>query len=97
MSDMDGLIVKEPFATQLVTGKKTIEYRSTVLPKNKTNKKIFIMNKGRLLGYVVFSHFEDDDDQYLWIVSESKQFSPYMKYKHKNGTIIWVNDVVPID
>lgn len=90
---MDGLIVKEPFATQLVTGKKIYEYRSKPLPKNKTNVKVFILNKGRVLGYVVFDDCDSDDGEYYWHVSECKAFSPYMKYNHKNGCIIWINDV----
>ena len=97
MDIMDGLIVKEPFATSLVTGLKKYEYRSTPLPKNKTNVKIFILNKGRVLGYVVFykdvQYNDEDGSGREWHVSENKRFSPYMKYKHKNGCIIWINDV----
>jgi len=96
---MDGLIVKEPFATELVTGKKDCEYRTKPLPKGKKYVKIFILNKGRVLGYVIFDRVEiipngsDFSDSYGYHVSESKQFSPYMKYKHKKGCIIWINDV----
>lgn len=92
---MDGLIVKEPFATQLVTGKKKYEYRSKPLPKNKTNVSVLILNKGRVLGYVNFDYdkYDEDDEIHKWHVDEYKQFSPYMKYKHKNGCIIWINDV----
>lgn len=92
---MDGLIVKEPFATLLVTGKKDVELRKKPLPKNKTGVKIFILNKGRILGYVVFqgSFYDDDDELYHYFVQERKQYSPYMKYIHKNGCQIWINNV----
>ena len=89
---MDGLIVKEPFATQLVKGEKDIEYRSTSLPENKRLIDVFILNKGRVLGTVMFDN-TFSDDKYEWSVVKHKQFSPYMKYKHKNGCIIWINDV----
>lgn len=90
----DGLIVKEPYATQLVTGKKNVEFRSKPLPKYKTNVKIFILNGGFVKGYVVFSHNDIDDyGRHMYHVSEHKQFSPYMKYKHKNGCIVWINNV----
>lgn len=92
---MDGLIVKEPYATQLVSGKKKIEYRSKPLPASKTNVKVFILNKGFVKGYVVFdkSTYDEDDEIYKWHVLECKQFSPYLNYVHKNGCVIWINDV----
>lgn len=92
---MDGLIVKEPFATQLVKGTKHTEFRSKPLPKLKTNVKVFILNKGKVLGYVIFGSDEYDEENniYLWDVIEYKEFSPYMNYKHKNGCVIWINNV----
>ena len=92
---MDGLIVKEPFATQLVRGEKDIEFRSTPLPKSKTKVKIFILNKGFVKGIVVFYDcvYDEDDEIYKWKVLYAKEFSPYMNYKHKNGCIIWINNV----
>jgi len=92
---MDGLIVNEPYATELVTGKKDIEYRSTKLPKNKIGKKILILNGKFAIGYVVFAgeYHNLKDNQYYWHVQEHKMFSPFLKYKHKNGCIIWINDV----
>lgn len=90
---MDGLIVKEPYATQLVTGKKDVEYRSTKLPENKRLKNVLILNKGRVLGTVMFDNGCLNVDEFEWAVVKYKQFSPYMKYDHKNGCIIWINDV----
>lgn len=92
---MDGLIVKEPYATQLVTGAKKYEYRSQPLSRHKKHRRVFILNKGRVLGTVVFDKdsYNKDDNIYKWHVLESKQFSPYMKYQHKKGCIIWINDV----
>ncbi len=92
---MDGLIVKEPFASQLVKGDKDIEYRSKPLPKLKKNVKIFILNKGFVKGIVVFydDEYDEDDKIYKWKVLYSKEFSPYLTYKHKNGCVIWINDV----
>ena len=90
---MDGLIVKQPFAKKLVRGIKEYEYRSKPLPKMKTNVKILILNSGNVLGYVVFDGDDFEDGLYKWHVLESKEFSPYMKYRHKNGCVIWINNV----
>lgn len=92
---IDGLIVKEPFALQLVTGKKDVEYRSTPLPKNKTDRTILILNGKFAIGSVTFGGQWHDvySQSYRWFVIRHKQFSPYMKYNHKNGCVIWINDV----
>ncbi len=92
---MDGLIVKEPFATQLVTGEKKFEYRKKPLPKNKIGEMIFILNKGTVKGFVVFSGQIHDkkNNIYHYIVSASTQFYDGITYKHKNGCVIWINDV----
>lgn len=92
---MDGLIVKEPFATQLVSGEKKFEYRKKPLPKNKIGQMILILNKGKVKGFVVFSGQIHDkkNNIYHYIVSGSTQFYDGATYKHKNGCVIWINDV----
>ena len=92
---MDGLIVEEPFATQLVIGQKDIEYRTKPLPLTKHGVKVFILNQGFVKGFVVFGNYSYDEDSkiFKWNVVESKEFSPYLKYKHKNGCVVWINDV----
>ncbi len=95
----DGLIVKEPFARRLVSGNKKIEFRSKPLPRNKTNVEIFVLNNGNVKGYVVFSGatYDKDNKIYKYSISKSAKFSPELKYKHKLGCIIWINDVELID
>lgn len=92
---MDGLIVKEPFATELVRGDKVIEYRTKPLPLMKRNVKVFILSKGFVKGFVVFydDEYDEDDDIFKWKVLYAKEFSPYLRYKHKNGCVVWINNV----
>ena len=92
---MDGLIVKEPYATQLVTGEKTTEFRTTKLPENKTHVKILILNGKYAIGYVQFEgeYFNEVEQTHYWQVEACKMYSPFLKYKHKNGCIIWTNNV----
>jgi len=90
---MNGLIVKEPFATQLVTGKKLTEFRTKPLPNDRIDESVYILNKGKILGTVIFMSSEKMGNLYKWLVLESKQFIPPKKYIHKNGCIIWIKDV----
>jgi len=49
---MDGLIVKQPFANQIIEGKKTWELRSRSAPKEKINKEILLLTSGNALGKI---------------------------------------------
>ena len=71
---MNGLIVKEPFATQLVTGKKLTEFRTKPLPNDRIDESIYILNKGKILGTVTFMGSEKMGNLYKWLVLESKEF-----------------------
>ncbi len=95
---MNGLIVKEPFATQLVTGKKLTEFRTKPLPNDRIDESIYILNKGKILGTVTFMGSEKMGNLYKWLVLESKEFPVKfgvkpMRYKHKQGCVIWIKDV----
>lgn len=90
---MNGLIVKEPFATQLVTGKKVSEFRTRPLPKHKIDETVYILNKGKVLGTVIFMGSQKMGNLFKWLVLESKQFIPPKKYIHKQGCVIWIKDV----
>ena len=49
---MDGLIVKQPFAEMIASGKKTWELRSRSAPKEKINKEILLLSSGYALGKI---------------------------------------------
>ena len=92
---MDGLIVREPYASQLIAGVKDTECRSTPLPADKQNRKIVILNKAFAIGTVVFSgHTYDRLTQtYQWNVEASEEYSPRIEYERKQGCAAWVKDV----
>lgn len=90
---MDGLIVMMPFARRLVKGFKKSEFRKTPLPRNKM-KRVYILNKGRILGSVVFvGEKKLGYRSYQWNCIDAKQFDPPKKYHIKKGCVIWQNDV----
>ena len=84
---MDGLIVKMPFARRLVKGFKINEIRSTPLPKNKIDKKIYILNSKKILGTVIFLGSKPiGNGYYQWMVLQANEFIPPKNYKHKKNT-----------
>ena len=91
----DGLIVKEPYATMLVRGRKKYEIRTKPLPANKTNVKILILCRGIVKGYVMFDSqlYNEDDEIFKWHVYKYGEYIPKKKYRYKNGTVIWLNNV----
>ena len=49
---MDGLIIKEPFASMIIDGGKIWELRSREPPKNKIKSKIALLSHGKVLGTI---------------------------------------------
>lgn len=94
---MDGLIVKQPYAQQLVTRKKRKEYRSTQLPKNKFSEPVLILTPqkdgGLVLGEVTFIGQLANDDGFEWIAIDGVEYNRKWKYKIKSGCVIWMKDV----
>jgi len=96
---MDGLIVKQPFATKIVKGRKKFEYRRTKIPLKKIGQTVFILTTqkdgGRIVGQATFYPSNVSDKQ--WRVIDPMIFTKPPKYKIKSGCVIWMNDVICID
>lgn len=93
----DGLIVREPYATHLVTGRKKFEFRTTKLPKDKIGVVILIAttrNDGNIIcGHVIFSGQKKNTEGWTWIVEKAVQYSEPRMYEMKPGCIIWIKDI----
>ena len=96
---MDGLIVKQPFATQLVSGKKKFEYRKTPIPKKKIGEPVYILtpkNNGyKILGTVTF--YPSNQGETTWRVIDPMKYDGEWNYVPKSGCVIWVNNVEEIN
>jgi len=95
---MDGLIVKQPYAEQLVSGKKNIEYRTRPIPDNKINKEILILTPKNeeclALGTVIFAYHQwISTRNYEWFVESPVKYQRLRYYKPKQGCVVWVKDV----
>lgn len=94
---MDGLIVRQPYAQQLVEGKKKKEFRSSKLPKNKRNTPVYIMTPlsqdGVILGQVTFVHDHDNGETHEWVAKNPVKYEKPLPYKQKFGCVVWQNNV----
>lgn len=62
---MNGLIVKQPFASWIIDGSKEWEIRSRPAPKGKINKEILLLSSGLVLGKVVITKCWEADKNIL--------------------------------
>lgn len=62
---MNGLIVKQPFASLIIDGHKEWEIRSRSAPKEKINKEILLLSSGLVLGRVVITKCWEADKNIL--------------------------------
>ena len=95
---MKGLIVREPYASQILSGEKTKEFRGR---STKIRERIAIIpaRSGTVAGTV---HLFDctgphrrsgryKDKTYIYLLKDPVKFKKPKPYKHPNGAVIWVN------
>lgn len=85
---MYGLLLKEPFGTQIVSGKKLIEYRTFNTPKRGT---IAIIHKNMILGVVdIVDVKKIEEYNYHWLLSNAEKLENPVQVNRKNGQVVWV-------
>lgn len=91
----DGLIVKQPYADEIISGVKTMEYRRKKLPDDKYYIDVYILNEGNILGTASFDKCLDGiDGTFSWHIRRVSKFPEPIKYIHPKGARSWVRDVV---
>jgi len=90
---MDGLIVRQPFADQIINGEKRFEYRDYRPPKNKMNQLLYLLSEGKAIGLVRIIDVQTREDNYAWKISVDTKFENRGLYDH-SGQIIWVKKVI---
>lgn len=90
----DGLIVKQPYADEIMSGEKTIEYRVKKLPDDKRFIDIYILSQGNILGTASFDKCIQKDDGFEWHIRRVNRFDKPIPYIHPKGARVWVRGVV---
>jgi hypothetical protein len=89
---MRALIVKDPWATEIVKGQKTIEYRNR--PTN-IRERIGIIKAGSgcVIGEVDLVDCREDPPMtyFCWGLKNAKEYKKPKPYKHPRGAQVWVN------
>jgi hypothetical protein len=94
----DGLIVKQPYANEIINGVKTIEYRAKALPDDKKFIDVYILSEGHVLGTASFDKSIQTDDGFEWHIRRVNKFPQPKKYIHPKGARVWIRGVViPIE
>ena len=91
----DGLIVKQPYANEIMNGEKTIEYRAKALPDDKRFIDVYILSKGHILGTASFDDcVQSEDGRYEWHIRRVRKLPQPIKYIHPKGARVWIRGVV---
>ncbi len=89
-----GLIVLQPYADQIISGKKQEEYRSKPPPKHYINTDIYLLSKGVVLGKIRVIAYYKIQDHYVWTLFVMEEYTDRKKYIHPNGAQVWVKEVL---
>ena len=93
----DGLIVKQPYADEIMSGEKVAEYRVKKLPEDKYYVDVYILSGGHILGTVSFDKCDEFKDGFEWHVRKVEKLSRPVRYIHPKGARVWIREVVPHD
>lgn len=93
---MNGLIVLQPYADRIISGKKRFEYRKKQPPQDKINVSIFLLSKGFALGKIKIDCIVKNVNTgfYGWDITVLEKFDRPKKYFHPNGAQVWVKKVL---
>ena|SRR5579872_5707286 len=98
---VDGIIILQPYANQIISGTKKIEYKRRVPPLNKFQTPIYLLSGGKILGTIMIESWTDHQgtsssraEKYVdWKIRVIQKYDKPKKYAHPNGAQVWVLDV----
>jgi len=90
----DGLIVKQPYADEIMSGVKTVEYRVKKLPDDKYYIDVYILSGGKILGTVSFDKCIETNDGFEWHIRRVERLEEPKPYIHPKGARVWIREVV---
>jgi len=90
----DGLIIRQPYADQIMNGEKRIEYRKKKLPDDKRFIDVYVLSEGHVLGTVSFDNCFDNENGYSWHIRRHSKFPEPKRYIHPKGARVWIRGVV---
>lgn len=93
---IDGLIVLQPYADQIISKTKQFEYRKSKPPADKVKVPLLLLSKGFALGKIMILSYGngwgEEHDEYRWQIKVLEKFKTPVKYEH-TGQQVWVKNV----
>lgn len=90
---MKGIIIKQPFAREIIKRNKKTEYRKYKLSDNYLHKPIYLLSKGRVLGMIILALKSQHKNDFRYKIIVDNIFNPSLKYKHPQGAQLYVKNV----
>ena len=90
----DGLLIKQPYADQIMNREKVVEYRVRRLPEEKYYVDIYILSEGHILGTASFDRCNETDNGFEWHIRRVSKIPQPKKYIHPKGARVWIREVV---
>ncbi len=92
---MNGIIILQPYADQIINGIKKYEYRSR--QTTKLNIPVYLLSNKKCLGIIKFTKCEKSENNtkynYSWKVKVLEKFKEPKPYIPIKGAQIWIKDV----
>ena len=87
---MRALIVRAPYAAQIMNDLKPIEYRCRA---TNVRGRIGIIEggTGTVIGEVTLTGCQPGEGCYNWLLSNSLKYTKPRPYRHPPGAVVWVN------
>ena len=92
---MQGFIVKQPYANQIINGTKKFEFRN--FKTNKLDESCYLLSEGLVLGTIMFTGIKEinKDWKYAWSIKIIRKLTRPWKYRQPQGAQRWVKKVIP--
>ncbi len=90
---MRGILIQQPFASNIIKGNKKTEYRKYKLPDMYLHKAIYLLSKGKVLGKIILSWKSTHEDDYRYRITVHEIFNPPKNYVHPKGAQLYVKKV----
>jgi len=93
---LNGILISQPYADEIISGKKNMEYRKGQVPIDYLNSSIYLLCEGIVLGEIEFTKQKKipNTDMWIWYVQVLQKYDIPKTYYHPSSKKLFVNDVI---
>lgn len=90
---MRGILIQQPFASNIIKGSKKTEYRKYKLPIDYLQEEIYLLCKGKILGIIILVPKSAHKNDFRYKITVEEVFEPPKNYVHPKGAQRYVKKV----